>query len=115
MILSRSRPSLLALTVLAGVGSAVPAAYGQDAGQVVHVSDRCEIYGPGLVELGNGTCARVIINGHVHVDAGTRAANAGSWTTGGTSSAAMRTDGLGMLPGAADARHLRVGADPYAR
>ena len=65
-------------------------------------ANRCADFGPGFVDMGNGTCARS--SGHVRV--GTR--NADAWATDGTSNAGLRSDSPGMLRGAGDSGHLRV-------
>ena len=71
----------------------------------VQAAKRCAAYGPGYVDMGHGTCGRV----HVRVESGTRAVNANTWNAGGaTSSAALRSDGRGMVPGAGLSTHLRV-------
>ena len=84
--------------------------------------NRCAAYGPGVVEIGNGVCGRVTgrVDSHIdtrlRVDMGASHAALNTWSaTTGTSNAAMRTDGVGMLPGASDTQHLRVrnGLDSY--
>jgi hypothetical protein len=80
---------------------------------MVQAAERCATYGAGYIDMGHGTCGRV----HVRVDTITRNGNAGAWTAGGTtSSAALRSDGAGMVPGAGIATHLRVrnGLDSYS-
>ncbi len=95
--------------------SSALAAHGEEVGTVMRVVDRCEVYGPGFTDLGDGTCGRVVITGRVRVDNSGQSTSA--WSTNGTANAALRTDGLGMLPGASGAQHLRVqsGSDPYGR
>lgn len=75
------------------------------AGDVVRIADRCAVYGPGFTDLGNGSCGQV---------GQTRIGVSRDWG-GGTAPAGLRSDGLGMLPGAGNARHLRVQADPDFR
>ena len=118
-----SVPSVLrvgALCLPAAAGLMGGAATAQDRG-----GNRCALYGADFTDIGNGTCARVVRQyaspygeaggQHVRVDLGNRAASSDSrssdpsaWSAGGTANAALRSDGLGMLPGAADAQHLRV-------
>ena len=74
---------------------------------VIKVADRCAVYGPGFVDVGNGACGRV-------ATARIGDASHGSWTSG-ASNAGLRSDGLGMLPGAGNARHLRIQANPDFR
>ena len=70
-------------------------------------ADRCAVYGPAFVDVGNGVCGRV--SSHVRVDMGPSHAALNSWTAAnGTSTAGMRTDGAGMVPGAGAMQHLRV-------
>lgn len=71
------------------------------SGDVVRIGDRCAVYGPGFVDLGGGTCGQA------------RVGEARSWS--GAASAGYRTDGLGMLPGASNARHLHVQTNPDFR
>ena len=99
--------------------ASAPTAHGEEVGdgsrRVVRIVDRCEVYGPGFTDLGNGTCGQVIISGRVRVEAAGQPPSI--WSTNGTANAALRSDGLRMLPGAAGAQHLRVqsGNDPYGR
>ena len=89
--------------------------------RIIPVASRCDVYGAGFVDLGNGFCGQIAGRqgggSHVRIDQTPQTAGAGGWTTGGTSNAALRSDGAGMLPGASDAQHLRIqsGADPYRR
>lgn len=109
MILSRNSASSFLLGAVITASAAVPPAMTGDfvdGSPIVHAASRCAEYGPGFVDMGNGTCSRIA--GHVRVELGTRNASSSTWTAGGTSSAALRSDGLGMLPGAGDSRHLRV-------
>ena len=69
---------------------------------VLEAAVRCTDFGPGFVDMGNGTCMRS--GGHVRV--GSR--NADAWSTDGTSNAGLRSDSSGMLGGAGDTGHLRV-------
>jgi len=117
MIPSRTCSSPFLLGILVAGTVAVPGAWSGEAdggGQGVRISSQCGLYGPGFVDLGNGTCGQVTsrVGGHVRIEP---VARSGNWPNGGTSNAALRSDGLGMLPGANDARHLRVqsGVDPY--
>lgn len=73
------------------------------AGDLLEAANRCAVYGGGFVELGNGTCGRVRV-GDTAQGSEWRGANAG-----------LRSDGYGMLPGAGNARHLRIQADPDFR
>ena len=88
--------------ILGTLATVTMASMGAFAGDAIRIEDRCAVYGPGGVDFGNGTCGQTRING-------TRAWN------GGTASAGLRSDGLGMLPGAGNARHLHVQADPDFR
>ena len=107
-------PVLLSATLMLGLSGAAVA--GQDfAGQdttnrILPAASHCADFGPGFVDMGNGTCGRA--SNHVRV--GTRNANASAWATDGTSNAGLRSDARGMVPGAGDATHLRVrsGLDP---
>ena len=101
-MISLPRRTTLVLGTLATATMASTAAF---SGDVVQIADRCAVYGPGLVDLGNGTCGQVGQG---------RIGDTRAWT-GGAASAGYRSDGLGMLPGAGNARHLRVQADPDFR
>ncbi len=98
-MISLPRRTTLVLGTLATATMASTAAF---TGDVIRITDRCAVYGPGVVDLGNGTCGQSKIN------------DAFKWN-GGTASAGLRSDGLGMLPGAGNARHLHVQADPDFR
>ncbi len=91
--------------VLGTLAMATMASTAAFSGDVVRIADRCAVYGSGFADLGNGTCGQV---GHARIG-DTRV-----WS-GGTASAGLRSDGLGMLPGAGNARHLHVQADPDFR
>ena len=109
MSLSRNHASSLLLGTLAAVSMAAGPAFAGDTidgAQIAHAANRCAVFGPGFVDMGDGTCSRV--SEHVRVDLGMRDAGGDTWTTSGTSSATLRSDGLGMLPGASESRHLRV-------
>lgn len=117
---ARRSVGVLALAA-ALVGSALTGAGAQDRGEG-RVGNRCALYGPGFADGGNGTCVRIIGGenggrGRVRVDLGSRGGpvDAEPWSAGTRANAALRTDGLGMLPGAADAQHLRVQGGAYAR
>ena len=118
MILSRNYASTLLLGIvpfgilMATVSTSARAGGYSDTGGIVEAADRCAAYGQGYIDMGHGTCGRV----HVRVESGTRAANANPWSTGATSSAALRSDGLGMVPGAGVSTHLRVrnGLESYS-
>ena len=71
------------------------------SGDVVRIGDRCAAYGSGFVDLGGGTCGQA------------RVGETRGWS--GAASAGYRTDGLGMLPGAGNARHLHVQTNPDFR
>ena len=88
--------------VLGTLATATMASMAAFAGDVSQIADRCAMYGSGLVDLGNGTCGQTRVN------------DARAWN-GSTASAGLRSDGLGMLPGAGNARHLHVQADPDFR
>ena len=109
------------LLVVVGTASVVAgeAATGEAAAQD-RGGNRCALYGADVADLGNGTCARVIREAgsqHVRVDLGSRAVSGDprAWSAAGTANAALRSDGLGMLPGAAEAGHLRVRSGTYGR
>ena len=93
--------------VLAVLATATMASTAAFSGDMVRIADRCAIYGSGFVDLGNGTCGRTA---RAHISDAS-----GGWNGGGASNAGLRSDGLGMLPGAGNARHLRVQADPDFR
>lgn len=93
MIPQPPRRTTLVLGALAAMSSAAV------GGEVVAIADRCAIYGNGVVELANRTC-------------GLRRSEE---SRGGASNAGLRSDGLGMLSGAGNARHLRIQVDPYLR
>lgn len=91
----------MALGTFAVAIVASPAAF---SGDVVRIADRCAVYGPGFVDLGNGACGQV---------GRARIGDNRGW--GAAASAGLRSDGLGMLPGVGNARHLHVQADPDFR
>ena len=94
-----------ALVTLAVAGSR-DASAGDDAARSAP-PDRCAAYGPAFVEVGNGLCGRV--SSHVRVDMAPSHAALNTWTAPQvTSTAGMRTDGAGMVPGAGTMQHLRV-------
>ena len=104
-------PVVFSATLLFGLTSAAFA--GQDDGnRILPATSHCADFGPGFVDMGNGTCGRA----SSHVRVGTRNANANAWSTDGTSNAGLRSDSRGMVPGAGDATHLRVrsGLDPLS-
>lgn len=101
-MISLPRRTTLVLGTLATATLASTAAF---SGDVVRIADRCAAYGSGFVDLGNGTCGQV---------GQARIGEARGWT-GGAASAGYRSDGLGMLPGAGNAHHLRVQAVPDYR
>ena len=101
-MISLPRRTTLVLGTLASAAMASTAAF---SGDIVRIADRCAIYGPGFIDLGNGTCGQI---------GGSRIGQTRGWN-GGTASAGLRSDGLGMLPGAGNARHLHVQADPDFR
>lgn len=121
MIPLRTRATTLsfgvpALGVIAAlVGIAEPAAVAGEGGGIVVAADRCAILGPGYFDLGNGICGRN--GGHVRMEIAPGTSRRGDWngSSGSASSTALRSDGLGMLPGAGDTRHLRIRADPDFR
>ncbi len=88
-------------------------ASGVDAGDyvgthpVIRIGDHCAQFGEGFVDAGNGICSRV--SRHVRVYVGSLNTGIGqalnTWSTTGTSSAALRSEG--MVPGA-EVTHLRV-------
>ena len=98
MILSLPHKTTLVLGTLAAATLANASAF---SGDIARTADRCAVYGAGYADLGNGTC------GHIE--------DMRNWNGGTASNAGLRTDGLGMLPGAGNARHLRVQADPDYR
>ena len=110
MILSRSYSSL-AFIVAATV---VAASSGAGAGDVIDptAGGRCAALGTDAVDLGDGVCGRVA--GHTRIEvhsrsaADARNASASGWTVNGTSSANLRSDSSGMVPGAFESHHLRV-------
>ena len=123
MLHSRSCPSFLLIGgLLATVGCMTPA-HADEAGEVIRVATRCDVYGPGFVDVGNGYCGRVVIGGQSGPAARTRIeqppqpVRTDGWTQPGTSNAALRSESAGMLPGISGAQHLRIqgGTDPYAR
>ena len=101
-MISLPRRTTLVLGTLATAAMASTAAFSED---VIRVADRCAVYGASYVDLGNGTCGQV---------GQARLGDARVWT-GGAASAGYRSDGLGMLPGAGTAHHLRVQANPDFR
>ena len=101
MIRSRTSASIVSASVLlwvGGVGIAHAGDYGD--GRIIGAADRCATFGPGLIDLGHGTCGRV----HVRVD-GSRNLASDAWSGGSTSSAALRSDGT--IAGTTTT-HLRV-------
>ena len=117
MIISRKSASIIlgivpfGISMVALTTSARAGGYADEA--LVQAAERCAAYGPGYIDMGHGTCGRV----HVRVENGTRAASANPWNAGGTtSSAALRGDGVGMVPGAGVSTHLRVrnGLESYS-
>lgn len=110
MILSRNA---LVLGALIASAAGPSARAGDVSDGIVQIGNRCaSIYGPGYVDMRDGSCG--VVSGHVRVQLNSRAA--GGWDTDGTSTAAMRTGAPGMLPGVGDTQHLRVrsGLDPYS-
>ena len=101
-MISLPRRTTLVLGTLAATSMASTAAF---SGDMIRIADRCAVYGPGFVDLGNGTCGQV------------SQARTGSsaWIGGVASNAGLRSDGVGMLPGAGNARHLRIQVDPDFR
>ncbi len=122
MIPLRRRPTLLLLAAACVAPLATPlVARGEERMQVMRIAERCEIYGPGFVDIGNGACGQIVNGGRIHADGGPQ-----GWPTAGTSNAALRSgtlggatdpagDGLGMIRGASGAQHLRIGGDTYGR
>ena len=109
MILFRNYASSILIGALVWASAVVGAGAGEYVygSQIVDAGNRCAAYGPGFADVGHGTCGQV--GGHVRVDMGTSHAGLNVWTaTSGTSNAAMRSYGVGMLPGAGDSHHLRV-------
>ncbi len=99
--------ALAGALVTFAVAGPTEASAGADAAHPAPSVDRCAVYGPAFVDLGNGVCGRV--SGHVRVDMGPSHAALNTWTApGGTSTAGMRTDGAGMVPVAGAMQHLRV-------
>ena len=115
MILSRNYTSCLVLgaLVVAPLTASSVAAGDYIDGTPINVipvnriADHCSQFGQGFLDMGNGVCGRV--TAHVRVYVGTRNAalnpTVNPWATAGTSTAAMRADG--MVPGA-EVTHLRV-------
>ena len=101
-MISLPRKTTLVLGTLAAVTVASTTAF---PGDISRIADRCAVYGSGFVDLGNGTCGQV---------GQARVGDSRGWT-GGAASAGYRSDGLGMLPGAGNARHLHVQTDPDFR
>lgn len=93
----------MAAVSIAGVASAGEYVGGR---VITRIGDRCTQLGEGFVDVGNGICGRV--NRSLRIYVGPRNAPANAWSGGGTASAAMRTDGMGMLPGVTSTQHLRV-------
>lgn len=100
----------LPLVVLSGTAGRADEMGGAVAQQI---ASRCSDFGDDFVDLGNGVCGR--IGNRIRVQLGTRSSSSNVWSSDGTSNAALRSDGLGMLPGAGEPRHLRVrnGLDTY--
>ena len=95
-----------ALVTFAVTGSGGASAT-DDAAHPVPSANRCAVYGPAFVDVGNGVCGRV--SGHVRVDMAPSHAALNAWTVpNGTSTAGMRTDGAGMVPGVGTMQHLRL-------
>ncbi len=100
--------TMIANGTTAGAGDII------DTARVIPSADRCTAYGPDAVNLGNGICGR--LGARTRIEVHSRNANAQAWTVYGTSSANLRSDGIGgMVPGANAAQHLRVrsGLDSY--
>ena len=99
---------LLGAVMAASAAPAVPADEFGDVPRLAHAASRCTEYGGHVADL--GSC------GGDHVRVGARD-GVNAWSAVGTSSAALRSDGYGMLPGASGARHLRVrsGMESYNR
>ena len=118
MIPLRRRPALLLLAVAACAAPlAGQTARGEEIGRVMRIAERCEIYGPGFVDIGNGVCGQVVTTGRIHGDA---ARGSEGWPAAGTSNAALRSGGAspagdGMIRGASGAQHLRIGGEPFGR
>ena len=113
MTLSRTPATTAALSALFAVASAAAlAATTAEAGDLVDgaritpATNRCAVFGPGFADMGNGTCVRT--DSHVRVGFGTHRAASEMWTTSGTSSAELRSEGSEMMPGVGTSHQLRV-------
>ena len=112
MILSRNYASSLLVGALIAASATSVTAGDYGDGTLSRTTDRCSAYGAGFIDMGNGTCRRA----QVRVEGQTRNANVNAWGANGTSSTALRSDGLGMLPGIGDSSRLRVrnGLESYS-
>ena len=107
MNLSRNYASSLALGALIAAASTARAGdYVDGTPRITPATSRCAAFGPGFVDMGNGTCTRV--NSHIRVEFGVRRAMNEAWSGGGTSSATLRSDGIEMVPGVGVSHQLRV-------
>ncbi len=100
MSLSRNYASSLALGALAAAALACTTAKAGDFGDGARISpaaSRCAEFGPGFVDMGDGTCSRA--NSHVHVEFGTRRVGSEAWSGNGASSAELRSQGVEVVPG----------------
>lgn len=118
MILSWTPASTLALGAIVAAalaGTTAEAGDLVDGARVMPATSRCAMFGPGFADMGNGTCMRA--ENHVRVELGTHHAASEAWSTSGTSSAELRSEGLEMMPGVGTSRQLRVrnGLQSYDR
>ena len=109
MTLLRTPASSLALGALVAVtlaGTTADAGDYVDGAPITIAASRCAGYGPGFVDVGNGTCVRT--SSHVRVEFGTLHASSDGWSGGGASSATLRSEGSEFMPGVGASHQLRV-------
>ena len=97
--------ALGALTTLMLAGSTADAGDWAEGARITTAASRCASFGPGFVDLGDGTCARA--SNHVRVQLGMRPVASGGWA-GTTSSATLRSEGAEFMPGVGASHQLRV-------
>lgn len=118
MTVSWTPASTLALSaIVAAALAATTAEAGDlvDGVRLMPATSRCAMFGPGFADTGNGTCVRA--DNHVRVEQGTHHAASEAWSTSGTSSAELRSEGIEMMPGIGASHQLRVrnGLQTYDR
>ena len=109
MTLSWTPASTLALSAIVAAALAATTAEAGDlieGARVIPATSHCAMFGPGYADMGNGTCVRA--ENHFRVQLGIHRAASEAWTTSGTSSAELRSEGIETTPGIGTSHQLRV-------